>query len=329
VLHDNLQYSNPGRAAKDGIYTLVKGTTQIPDITMEMQVDDARLLWLFDAKYRIDQDARRNEIPPNSTFDQMHRYRDALFQKKGERFSPVPILGAYILFPGTLAHNYYKASIEYTGVGAFSLLPRADSHINSALFQFLQEKLTALTTSTISLAASKTQENILYVEDPKRAPHIQSNRIVHQHNVLVVVSASMSNRSPAYQQKFSTGRADFYHLNCRTVIRDNSTHQNIVQKAQYLAVSHLLENRHHVQYIYPIRAAYIQPRNDIHKEQSGTEYTVEEDTLYWCFELDKSIRMSEVIEIPDVVGSQLYWMELSALLRENALPPALHIAREE
>ncbi|MCJ8268890.1 MAG: restriction endonuclease-like protein, partial [Psychrosphaera sp.] len=55
--------------------------TQRPDILLEAQfADGEKLIWLFDAKYRVDSDKSDGaDWVPMDAINQMHRYRDAIF----------------------------------------------------------------------------------------------------------------------------------------------------------------------------------------------------------------------------------------------------------
>ena len=136
---------------------------QRPDIVIEAAwpaTDESpgrRLLWIFDAKYRlkeggdpgvIDRDEGRDNdteylVPPDA-LDQMHRYRDSIMlMLEGERSRPV--VSAFALYPGLFdqsrdpSENPYADAIAEVGIGAFPLVPAAGggkwlrSHLAQAL----------------------------------------------------------------------------------------------------------------------------------------------------------------------------------------------------
>jgi len=115
---------------------------QRPDIVLEAKwgegEDARRLLWVFDAKYRIKLDGDLDSadiksdgpLVPSDAINQMHRYRDSLILRhQGEKSRPV--IGAYALYPGvfnqTSSVNPYVAAIHEVGIGAFALLPGGDA----------------------------------------------------------------------------------------------------------------------------------------------------------------------------------------------------------
>jgi hypothetical protein len=126
-------------------------TEQKPDIVMHIhkRERDITLTYLYDAKYRVNGDSEVAEDadadePVPETLDAMHHYRDAIYYgRRGElRFSK-EVIGGYILFPGRMNERavleriqagdshvpYYIRSIGEVNIGAFPLLPNADSGI--------------------------------------------------------------------------------------------------------------------------------------------------------------------------------------------------------
>ena len=324
ILYDNKQYSNLPKSPKQGtkqIYTLVKNTSQKPDITMEMIKGNKRLFWLFDAKYRIDNNSRiQNEIPPKDTVDQMHRYRDALFLKTPQGDKPLPILGAFVLFPGVLDDDYYVDSINRSGVGAFSMLPKSNNIEESELSKFLRKKISFLTKRIQHKEYTLSEEDVLYFTEPNRIPYIPGSYSILRHQVLIVVSDSMNIRSATYQQRFVEGKADFYHMKCHATNRLSDTYQNIIQESQYLSVAHIENSKYFVGHVYPINSVQIQHRNQITTNQSGTiKSNSSSNELYWCFRLNKSICLPQKLEMTGVVGHKLYRMNISELFSTDVL----------
>ena len=132
--------------------------TQVPDIFLEATYKDGTsLIWLFDAKYRIEKNKSSSsnsqvDRVPEDAINQMHRYRDSIFyNERGEKNESVlsrPIMGAFALYPGVFdqqnedINNPYNESILKIGIGAFPLLPNqaSDMH-NGWLIKFLKSKL--------------------------------------------------------------------------------------------------------------------------------------------------------------------------------------------
>ena len=117
-------------------------TEQRPDIVVTIKKKDGFVLtYLYDAKYRVQDDAKDGELDEGVTVDvadyplpdainQMHRYRDAIYysMKTDVRPSAKEIIGGYILFPGRVEgdeiyNRYFYKSIKNVNIGAFPLLP--------------------------------------------------------------------------------------------------------------------------------------------------------------------------------------------------------------
>lgn len=117
-------------------------TEQRPDIVVTIKKKDGFVLtYLYDAKYRVQDDARDGELDEGVSIDvadyplpdainQMHRYRDAIYysMKTEVRPSAKEIIGGYIFFPGRVVGDeiygrYFYQSIRKVNIGAFPLLP--------------------------------------------------------------------------------------------------------------------------------------------------------------------------------------------------------------
>lgn len=117
-------------------------TEQRPDIVVTITKKDGFVLtYLYDAKYRVQDDVKDGELDEGASIDvadyplpdainQMHRYRDAIYYAmKGEnRPHAKEIIGGYILFPGRVEGDeiykrYFYQSIKKVNIGAFPLLP--------------------------------------------------------------------------------------------------------------------------------------------------------------------------------------------------------------
>lgn len=122
-------------------------TEQRPDIVVTIKKKDGFVLtYLYDAKYRVQDDAKDGELDEGVTVDvadyplpdainQMHRYRDAIYysMKTDVRPSAKEIIGGYILFPGRVEgdeiyNRYFYKSIKNVNIGAFPLLPSTDEN---------------------------------------------------------------------------------------------------------------------------------------------------------------------------------------------------------
>lgn len=139
-------------------------TENRPDIVLTIvKPDGFELTYLFDAKYRLNDDRKLNQedreemdaakgadTPPSDAINQMHRYRDAIYYGSDKtHHSAKEIIGGYILFPGrgdndTVRKRYFYKSIESVNIGAFPLLPDASDPHNEGtlLHEFLTKILT-------------------------------------------------------------------------------------------------------------------------------------------------------------------------------------------
>lgn len=122
-------------------------TEQRPDIVVTIKKPDGFVLtYLYDAKYRVQDDKNDGELDEGADIDiadyplpdainQMHRYRDAIYytMKEDERPRGKEIIGGYILFPGrtegdAVENRYFYKSIKQVNIGAFPLLPADEEH---------------------------------------------------------------------------------------------------------------------------------------------------------------------------------------------------------
>lgn len=139
-------------------------TENRPDIVLTIvKPDGFELTYLFDAKYRLNDDRKLNQedreemdaakgadTPPSDAINQMHRYRDAIYYGSDKtHHSAKEIIGGYILFPGrgdndSVRKRYFYQSIESVNIGAFPLLPDASDPHNEGtlLHEFLTKILT-------------------------------------------------------------------------------------------------------------------------------------------------------------------------------------------
>lgn len=120
---------------------------QKPDIVLEVKHQDLPvLLWVFDAKYRVEQGSNGKDYVPEDAINQMHRYRDAiLFEWTQQEQTSRPVFGAFALYPAFYEqeqeHNPYQPAIEAVNIGAFALLPSTDTSHQHWLQQFLTKQL--------------------------------------------------------------------------------------------------------------------------------------------------------------------------------------------
>lgn len=141
-----LEYQHTyNRRSKDEMKTTT--TEQRPDIVVSIKKPDGfTLTYLYDAKYRVQDDVSEGELDEGEDIDvadyplpdainQMHRYRDAIYYSMEEDVRPrgKEIIGGYILFPGRtegdkIENRYFYQSIKKVNIGAFPLLPADKEH---------------------------------------------------------------------------------------------------------------------------------------------------------------------------------------------------------
>lgn len=134
-------------------------TEQRPDIVVTIKKPDGFVLtYLYDAKYRVQDDKNDVELDEGADIDiadyplpdainQMHRYRDAIYyaMKEDERPRGKEVIGGYILFPGrtegdAIENRYFYKSIKKVNIGAFPLLPADEAQKDNVVLCDLLEK---------------------------------------------------------------------------------------------------------------------------------------------------------------------------------------------
>lgn len=153
-----LEYQHTyNRRSKDNMKTTT--TEQRPDIVVSIKKSDGfTLTYLYDAKYRVQDDVNDSELdegvdidiadyPLPDAINQMHRYRDAIYYAMKDDVRPrgKEIIGGYILFPGRtegdkIENRYFYQSIRKVNIGAFPLLPADSEHKDQIVQCNLLEK---------------------------------------------------------------------------------------------------------------------------------------------------------------------------------------------
>lgn len=147
---------NPKNSDKEnssvGIENIVVPTVvQKPDIVLQLSKNEMgkniKLTYLFDAKYRIDNQLTNGvDTPPDDAINQMHRYRDAIYYKENcTNTLKKEVIGGYILFPGdgekqNIEKSRFYKTINEVNIGAFPLKP-CDNVNRSLLEGFIRNLL--------------------------------------------------------------------------------------------------------------------------------------------------------------------------------------------
>lgn len=288
-----------------------------PDIVLEATfADEFRLMWLFDAKYRIDNksDDSEQDLVPADAIYQMHRYRDALvhIETSGEQtHKSRSVYGAYALYPGandqteSPAGSRYSEAIESIGIGAFPLLPSAIGD-NGCLWlkAFLQKQFAK------DPAATKAESVDRYLmEDSARIPHHGMQQVFYPDLTLVITAAPEAGRDTAYIDSFKNGTARYYHTRLEATEWEN-LEQNVINEVRYCVIA--TEDANHsgriARYIWPVKKVKLVKRNLLNKQQTGLELTPGDSRnlqSYWLFEFGPAFKLATPIGGFDLSHHQL------------------------
>jgi len=137
-----LSYNPQVEEEESSIKSAIDGTTsfttiQRPDIVLRISKtdkDDIVYTYVFDAKYRLAENKYqgKEDVPPVDAIDQIHRYRDAIYNIDDVSGIKREIIGGSVLYPGKMSaqqvrDSYYYSSHQQVGVGAFPLKPALSS----------------------------------------------------------------------------------------------------------------------------------------------------------------------------------------------------------
>jgi hypothetical protein len=298
-------------------------TTQRPDIFLKATFPDGeKIVWLFDAKYRIKtpfdddiNDTEGSDYVPEDAINQMHRYRDALIhQERSENNQSLktrPVFGAYALYPGFFDQatetNPYADAVDEVDIGAFSLLPANDHSGSIWLTRFLAEKL--------SLRSGGSADKYFVEEAPRI--HYQGTKVTRFDDLVIAANQLGPSRDTAYIKNFESGDATFYHTKQLAFERQCIEH-HIVKEAKYLAVAlDVTSDKREIRFVYPILHAKQVRRADITRKQSGSGKLSDPDEWYWLFELGKSLKLKESVVLESDVHFQIKLVGLQALSSHN------------
>jgi predicted component of viral defense system (DUF524 family) len=267
-----------GTKGTEGIHSYT--VSQKPDIVLEATWNGStaprRLLWVFDAKYRVktsndDRDDSRslnNPLVPPDALDQMHRYRDSLILRHAQDGGKSrPVIGAYALYPGFLSQadsdNPYAQAIHEVGIGAFPLLPAPGhdlwlrEHLRVALG--LPEPATPAEDPATLLA----QENV----------RIPVTGLEYRDEVLVVPIGK--DRTSGYVNAFASGNAHGYHIDV-----EGGPSQRRLASTRWLAAIATVDGRREIRGMYRISSCKTRKRSSLGEAESGSGWKRERD-VHW------------------------------------------------
>ena len=301
----------------------------IPDILVEVTlpsengVPSEQFYWLFDAKYRIDQNSKGDEAPIDA-INQMHRYRDALihlYNDDGFEQKTRPVFGAFALYPGFFdqsnVDNPYAEAIKQIGIGAFALLPSNDNQKDGKFWlkNFFAKHL-CRKTKYVNYDIRENEQH--FIQESVRIPYKGTNVIRHQGLTLVAPIIENGTRTDLYTNSARNGTLEGYHTQLLATNRQ-SIHRNIVREIQYiaLAVSEADgETTQKIKYLYPVLNIVLKPRSEISAEISGRINENSSNDKYWLFKLGKAIRLSYVLSKPNDITQFKFKITDTTTLRE-------------
>jgi hypothetical protein len=270
-------------------------TTQKPDIVLTACFPRGEeFYWLFDAKYRIDTNARElQDLVPDDAINQMHRYRDALIHQHASDTQHVeksrPVFGAYVLYPGFYDQledeNPYQQAIEEISIGAFSLLPSSDGSGSHWLASFLKEKLGVAE----GYGPEVRVENYL-IEEAARIPY-KGTTVSHYDDLTIVFTGHVQGRSADYLNLQEKGQLNYYHTKLIATERQK-IEQHIVKEVRYLAVAvNEGVDDQTVRSAYTVKSVKLVKRSELNEQQTGTYSFSNPEDSYWLFELGNTVNL--------------------------------------
>jgi len=262
--------------------------TQKPDIFMEIKYPDSKkIIFIFDAKYRISTDDEIQDFVPEDALNQMHRYRDALISVNDKlshsSIKSRPIFNALALYPGfydqTSTNNPYDTLIKETGVGAFPLLPSTDVHngsfwLENYLYQHLGDSFANIKNS---------QSELFFIKEPSRIPFSGMNQKLYSDLVLLINLDS----SKSYEKSIIITESCVY---ISSSILNKKFENHMVSEIMFISFNNFdpgsfscigsLFNAHHVK--------------NICKKELSSEITSNIHESYWTFELGSTLKINDL-----------------------------------
>ena len=289
---------------------------QRPDIVLEAcwpsstEAPERRLLWIFDAKYRLKTnqqekveeniagaDARSDYLVPPDAIDQMHRYRDSILLRM-LGFESRPVVSAFALYPGIFdqtrppIENPYASGIEAVGIGAFPLLPIPDGdrwlriHLDEALRKSTHAKTVR-----------------------KRSVRIPVSGLEYPNDDVLIVYVS-SDRRPEYLKRFRDGYASVYHT-----YMQGGPSQTRLEKARFLAAIDVPGDDgpfRMIRGVYAIDGIQLAVRSELDEASSGTAVPRDPGAKCRVLRLGRYLQLSVPIPVPREGG---HWFRYASLSR--------------
>lgn len=249
---------------------------QKPDIVLRITkqdlLDNYKLTYLYDAKYRLVSDTKEKapDIPPDDAINQMHRYRDAIYYNNpNSKQLEKEVIGGYILFPGKgdleeIKDMPFYKSIGSVNIGAFPLCPSENSN-KELLNNHLRKLLT-----------NHTEHHIETILPHKDIPFKTINA-----TVLIGIVPKKNN---AQYQYFLNGDANIYHTGSRKPARFGF--EKLKYFAPYLGGKGIFE-------YYEIENYSIKKRKDIYPKGHPQFKDDDSERLVLTLKKGKSINLKK------------------------------------
>lgn len=132
--------------------------SQRPDASIH--IETAREIYVFDAKYRLQFDPEYRKLyggvgPRVDDISTMHRYRDAIVEKRSGSYSRI-VCSACVLFPwgDTAAYSghAFDQSLDAVGIGGLPFLPGCVDLVAARLDRIVEQALGATPQKSVSTA---------------------------------------------------------------------------------------------------------------------------------------------------------------------------------
>jgi hypothetical protein len=271
-----------------------------PDILLEATYANGdTIIWLFDAKYRIDKnDSEQQSAPdkvPIDALNQMHRYRDAIIYQYDSTLKERPVFGAFALYPGSFEQeaensqdNPYHEAISAIGIGAFPLLPCADeggcTSGNAWLYELLRDKFCS---AAITHYGKHKPHERHYVEDSARIPY-RGMKQVRYDDLTLITSSAQDERREDYYQQFTDGSASAFHMRHHASERLNIT-DNAIREVKYIVIASAESKSERIAYHrWPVLNVCLKKRRELNADITGELVAVNTSDNYWLFTLGVS-----------------------------------------
>lgn len=307
-------FGKPDELAHGKIYSWL--TTQRPDIFLEARFKNGdKLHWIFDAKYRIKSEKDMTDFSESvdhiseDAINQMHRYRDAIIhiendqQFKDSQNKSRPVIGAFVLYPGwfneSVSGNPYEDAIKAVGIGGFPLLP---GRPNLWLEKFLQDNFgAAINEDGLPIAypeyTSRAADEYL-IQDSARIS--TTGTYLERYRDLTLIASLGNGREASYLQRFSDGKAAWYHMPLSTT-ESKSVLRSVMKELRHLVIALNVpgSTSRALKTMYDVKSISLVNRSGISPDQAGTPCEPgKEKAEYWLFELEHARPLTTIIEVP-------------------------------